>query len=940
MSPQNTVAAQDFKQLGNASFKAGQLDKAAEFYAKAEQLEPDDPVYPSNLSAALYESGDYAGCASAVLRAWNILRDKRDARRDLVLRQSARLAKALCFFVQSQPGSRDCLKARKDDIRAIREYSLSCASNEDLSDWDVTDVESDVGAHGRDLCLNKMSRLPLFIKHLDDALEYYTIGHDEVVDLTVEWDMNHSGEPLEGSETGLHGAYTRLSATQQSAFLAHLTLLDIHPTASARDLCMLMLLHELSHATDSTWRAEIKATFMYTFCAAAMPSYCYDRLIFAIKDLSERLSQSHPRLPSWLHVDAETVPAVLRALTYWLNTQKSTRKMLAVQEYTSPVDHWRQRGAALQQASENGDMQRELRDGFLQQRQMFEAMFRDLPGDKLVQLPWLPQGMSVPEARAYVEAHMEDLVSKMQQLTTTGRVSTYEQEWFKRTMVFLPPRELRDRHPGFEVAFSALQKGDDIQPDVAKTVRTHVEKDWKANITLFDTNDNDPRYAPNGDGYKTLSGDPFEPIYSLDDFNEKNKADAQSIIKNDLYTLAWDAFETFSDAVSAALHGLEGKLTVELIAGGLSEELAKMCFEGDVTRPPAFPRKYTRMWLSNVPDYTHGPMNMAIFVVPNLQDDPKASAACNCLLNTPAYYQLLAQDVPRYLGCRVIRSQAVFDGVVLGPLPLPRSLSELATRDELTAWLTRVLFNIFIPGRSRGLPEDVRLPHNLVALFGLLMHLHRVGFPSHWLSEFLGRVLSGSMVSDIAPYDGTLPIPLDDMRRRVASRRVRTDPWLVEFEDIVATAYYAIPFPVGNFLPADFSRDPQDIQVWEAKVSAAIPFKTGRGPWMGPGSPYEPITRLLFYKPAEVAPRALIHGMRAVFEGKPTPPPGTFFFLTAQELVQYDRRIRFRLSRRRVERMKGEKWSMIAYRQDTGELATRPTHISGWLEVVEGTPVQ
>ncbi len=272
------------------------------------------------------------------------------------------------------------------------------------------------------------------------------------------------------------------------------------------------------------------------------------------------------------------------------------------------------------------------------------------------------------------------------------------------------------------------------------------------------------------------------------------------------------------------------------------------------------------------------------------------------------------------------------DVLVLGPLPLPRPLEDLASRDELTTWLTRVLFNTLIPGRTRPPPENVRLPNNLVAFFGLLMHLHRVGYPSHWLSEFLGRILSGSMVSDIAPYGKVWPIPLEDMRRRIPSRCVRTDPWRIEFETIVATAYYAIPFPVANILPTGFSCEPEDIVVWEARVTATLPFSTSWSPFMGygQGSPWEPVTRLLFYKPSADAPGTLISCMPRIFESAASPLPGTFFVLTAQELVQYETRIRFRLSKRRVERMCAEKWSMVAYRQDTGqqgERASHPTHL-------------
>ena len=65
--------------------------------------------------------------------------------------------------------------------------------------------------------------------------------------------------------------------------------------------------------------------------------------------------------------------------------------------------------------------------------------------------------------------------------------------------------------------------------------------------------------------------------------------------------LAWEVCDAFFGEAAAALKGLESRVTLELICGGLSEELAKMRFKGDLTRPTAFPRKYTRMWLSNVP---------------------------------------------------------------------------------------------------------------------------------------------------------------------------------------------------------------------------------------------------------------------------------------------------------------------------------------------------
>ncbi|PBK66923.1 hypothetical protein ARMSODRAFT_959588 [Armillaria solidipes] len=62
---------------------------------------------------------------------------------------------------------------------------------------------------------------------------------------------------------------------------------------------------------------------------------------------------------------------------------------------------------------------------------------------------------------------------------------------------------------------------------------------------------------------------------------------------------------------------------------------------------------------------------------------------------------------------------------------LPRPLSELATRQELIAWLTRVLIITILPPRPPNptvvLRGRIRYPNNLAAFFGLLMRLRAIG---------------------------------------------------------------------------------------------------------------------------------------------------------------------------------------------------------------------
>ncbi|OSD01022.1 hypothetical protein PYCCODRAFT_1478791 [Trametes coccinea BRFM310] len=974
----NAKVAAEFKKRGNDAFKTGNFVKAVNLYSKAEKSDPRDPVYPSNLSAALFEAGNYVACIDAVLRAYKLLKEQQEPadKSSLLIRLSSRLAKALLNSAQSDPETLTTLKKYEAEYQELKENAFStpssAASTSDLSrvwyDWESFELQLQDGPRNREACLRELSKLPPFMKPLDDGKEYYSIGHDPVIDLTAGFGSEMQGKPASslnisklstarlsqlaflfggvgdgrhafGTLAGLFKEYQQLSENRKAAFHAHLTFLDIHPTAIARDLSMLVLLNDLNNATKPLTRTEIKATLMYTFCGLAMPSYCYDILMNTAKSLCEKLTEHPPALPPWLHVEAKSIPAILRALDYWINTEKSTSRVLA-REGDYNLDEELEAFTA----SGGAGFRSEVKTLYDDQRKQIEKMFRELPDDKLLELPWMPHGVTVSQARTIIESNMDELVRSMQQLHATGKVPTHERAWYKVAKVFLPPAELRSRHPGFDTVWEKLVAGGDFSPSEARKIATHVTNQWKANITLYDAMYNDPKYHPDGDGYRTSSGDAFEAVNFIEDFVNGNKP-RKNGITNTVDTLAWDIFNAFFDKIAKAIEGLGDHLTIELLVGGLAEELAKMRTKADVTRPAAFPRKFTRMWLSNVPDYTHGPMNMALYVVPNLQDLPEAGASCNCLLNTGSwenddsyfynYTYLLIKDVPRYLGCQVINPQAVMDVLVLGSLPLPRPRSELASRDELTNWLTRVLFSTFLPGKPRLPPQSVRLPHNIVAFFELLMHLSRVGFPVHWLSDFLARVLSGSMVSDIAPYSGFLPIPLSEMHRRVPSRRVRTDPWLVEFENIIATGYHAIPFPIAYALPEGFSREPEDIRVWEVRTTPTQPFAIMWGFFSNNGSPYEPTARLLFYRPSQTTPAEVIKGLHSVFEGATSHAPGSFFILTAQDVMQYDKRIRFRLSRRRVEKMKEEKWAMLAYRQDTGLQAIKPVPVDRWLLVEE-----
>jgi hypothetical protein len=61
-----------------------------------------------------------------------------------------------------------------------------------------------------------------------------------------------------------------------------------------------------------------------------------------IHDLLDRLSESPPRLPAWLHVDASSVKPIVKALDYWANEKtKITSKVTAHLTYMDPDEMFR-----------------------------------------------------------------------------------------------------------------------------------------------------------------------------------------------------------------------------------------------------------------------------------------------------------------------------------------------------------------------------------------------------------------------------------------------------------------------------------------------------------------------------------------------------------------------------------------------------------------------
>lgn len=97
-------------------------------FIQATKLDLDNAVYPSNLSAALYEAGHYEACAEAIFVSW-----MRQPTGSVSKKLSPRLAKSLVFGVHDGSIKPEYIKTREDEINALKSF---CANDDS---WQVYD---------------------------------------------------------------------------------------------------------------------------------------------------------------------------------------------------------------------------------------------------------------------------------------------------------------------------------------------------------------------------------------------------------------------------------------------------------------------------------------------------------------------------------------------------------------------------------------------------------------------------------------------------------------------------------------------------------------------------------------------------------------------------------------------------------------------------------
>ena len=217
----------------------------------------------------------------------------------------------------------------------------------------------------------------------------------------------------------------------------------------------------------------------------------------------------------------------------------------------------------------------------------------------------------------------------------------------------------------------------------------------------------------------------------------------------------------------------------------------------------------------------------------------------------------------------------------------------------------------------------VRSPNNMVAFVNLLVHLCGLGFPAHWISDYVQSMLTDKVVTRAIPARG-LPIPVSDIHssQQGADRKLRLGPWTAELETISVSVRKGLPFFVS--LPMDdgimVASELEDIGKFEAKVRSFMELRLMQNIF----SPFDPVTNLLFWKPSPLSGRneqALKKEGEKIIEQEvdgvlsrggqlSSKWKAKFFVLTAHKSVSW------RMAKKRVERMRKEGWVVMVVTSD------------------------
>ncbi|KAH6889591.1 hypothetical protein BKA70DRAFT_1329293 [Coprinopsis sp. MPI-PUGE-AT-0042] len=733
---------------------------------------------------------------------------------------------------------------------------------------------------------------PVFKSRLDPTKELYLFGHDalrhcstDMVDLMCIPSQSQNSMTQRrlqlallfgGVGDGRHAFATLIHAAREDITEnLHLTLLDIHPVPIAKLLLIFYLLNEIDNASSEDDKLELMATLTFLYMSMLMPHYAVQRLMKTALALVDQLtslpSEECMSLYGFLAVSRGLLDSILRVLRQW--STPSGKSSAAFIAHNPRVMPPRPGPHSFTNPMES-------------MRKMM-AMQMSLEDDTRVD-------NSLPIRSRNVRSPFDDSLLR----------------------VLIPPEALLDRHPALSDAI--LGTGMDVS-----LAREETLAYWEPNPTVLEKDDSVVRHLlGEEDGYPIISGHPHDSLKSFHDFVSRFSPPGAKVSKT-----VFPIIKAFFDL------NLRGKLTIELAVEDLTTGLPRLF--SDASRPSSYPKKFTRMWLSN--DYTGGTLNTAVFLMPHLHFSPSsmilsklpheygAAFARLMIITTSDYTLLHPDDMAKFLGCTLADpNEAIQTEIGLLPVPDP---AQSPSRSELYFWLSNILVNLICAAPPAPMPKRIDQPNNFAAFIHLLIYLNNT---DKWSTSAV-------------PNHQTLPIirnPYGNANRSPVKMNLGVRK--ADLELAVSDLWPLIPFP----LPSSSSAHPGGGLILSPADVVTLQA-TGLGPYTGEysrrtpyGSPFSPVVSLAFFKVPESSTYERFVDQKGIF-GLLTLPIqqlkdiGRIQILLSQVSVDIfaKNEVTWRIGRYWYQRMKAEDWEMVVFRTDYGDVVTNPVKASTWVEV-------
>lgn len=344
----------------------------------------------------------------------------------------------------------------------------------------------------------------------------------------------------------------------------------------------------------------------------------------------------------------------------------------------------------------------------------------------------------------------------------------------------------------------------------ASKLATYAEGNWTPNVTMVDLDWERARSEELGELHE-----PFleHDATSFDTSFEIRKSSEKSSSLGD-YAVA--VFEEITEALDA----LEGRIVLETSCDEITHTLEQVSYglldgrdEQVQTQGVAqqFPQLYDRIHMSNIPDYIGGSLANFLLAVPAITSSSDAFIT-SCSLRNPSRfssYRLYhneyaiantAEQIEKLFQVRESDTEEIPVFPVMGYRNYHKtqqkalSFPELLPRNEIEIWLHRHFLKLVLPlARDFTSWTMICAPLNLSVFFRLLEHLHRVGYPAHWLSSVLSDLLVGSITTRArAPRSD--PLSIAEVNTALTERKQSIAPFLTELATLSAIWEPVLPF--------------------------------------------------------------------------------------------------------------------------------------------------